>query len=203
MAMLYPFPARTAELLERFPVQGEAHRWIARIAAGLRGTFNEERCFTVLSRLCEYVQHRRIPEREIRDAVRFVYGGRAAAAGGGRRGRPPTAYATARRRTTFDWPEADGELMARVIATVEPLFDPARDAGVWADEALQELFAPGELVCMGAVSERPLVRPVEAVAAHADGRAMQRWPILMEVFPTKEARRGRRGSRKGGRGREG
>ena len=31
-------------------------------------------------------------------------------------------------------------------------------------------------------------------------RAMQRWPILKEVFPAKEARRARRGSRQGGGG---
>ena len=34
-------------------------------------------------------------------------------------------------------------------------------------------------------------------------RAMQRWPILKEVFPAKEARRARRGSRQGGGGGEG
>lgn len=153
-------------MLERFPVQGEAHRWIARVAVGLRDTFSEARCLAVLSRLCEHVRHRRIPEREIRDAVRFAYGG-GAAAGGGRRGRPPAAPLRKAQRTTFDWPEADGELMARVVATVEPLFDPARDTGVPADEALQGLFAPGEWVCTGPSQTAALVRPLEKAAADA------------------------------------
>ena len=198
MAELYPFSNRTAALLAEPPVAGGTHRWLAQAACGLCRVLPAERCAAFLRRCCEvHVTHRRVPEREIAAAVGLAYG---RAVGSGQ-------LAVGSRvnygRGALTWPEAEPELIAKVTAYAVPLFDGVTETGHTAADVLPQLFRPGELVCMGAVSERPLVRPVEAVAAHADGRAMQRWPILMEVFPTKEARRGRRGSRKGGRGREG
>jgi hypothetical protein len=167
MAGLYPVSQGTAELLERFPPQGETHRWLARVAAGLRGTFTEERCVGVLRRLCEHVRHRRIPEREIAAAVRFAYGSSVSRSSFLVPGCEKTPTIGSSRRATYDWPAADGELIERVILETAPGFDAAGDSEITAEEALLALFESGDLLCAGATQMSALVRPLAETVVDA------------------------------------
>ncbi len=150
-------------MLEDFPPQGETHRWLARVAMGLRETFTQECCVHVLVRLCEYVRHRRVTEREVCDAVAFAYG----LASPSYEGRMPTP-GEMKLRTSFDWPAADAALMDFTIQGVEPMFDPAADAGVTAAEAIRQLYDPDDLLCAGPSQLSALVRSVADTARDAE-----------------------------------
>ncbi len=150
----------TAGRLAEAPTSGETHRWLAQVASGLRGTLAPEACFKFLRRCCdEFVAHREVPDREIGAAVELAHGDVTAngPAGGANFGRRAIA-----------WPEASERVIRKVLDTVEPCFDGAASTGLRPCEVLPALFQPGELVCMGADSERALIRPVEEVLTEAD-----------------------------------
>ena len=167
MASLYPFPQRTAELLERFPPQGETHHWLAQVAAGLRGTFPEARCAVVLRRLCEHVRHRQIPEREIEAAVRFAYGLASETRRPRSDGTVVPSPGSRPRRTAYEWPPADVATIERVIEGTDPMFDVTRDSEMTAEGALLTLFESGDLICAGPTQMTALVRPLRETAADA------------------------------------
>jgi hypothetical protein len=163
MAVLYPFSIRTAELLAEAPAAGGTHRWLAQAASGLCRVLTAEACASFLRQCCEmHVTHRQVPEREIAAAVGLAYG---RAVGSGQ-------LAVGSRvnygRRALTWPEAEAELIANVTAYAIPLFDGVTETGHTAADVLPKLFRPGEPVCTGAVSERALVRPVEAAVTDAD-----------------------------------
>lgn len=162
MASLYPFSQKTAERLAVAPVAGETHRWLAQVASGVSRVLPPARCAEFLRRCCdEHVAHRRVPDREIEAAVELAYeiGGPRAEV------RDRVNYG----RRAIEWPEANAEVIGRMLATVEPVFDGETGTGLRPAAVLPVLFRPGELVCMGADSERATVRPVEAVLADAEG----------------------------------
>jgi hypothetical protein len=131
---------------------------LAQAASGVSRTVTPERCFTFLRRCCDvHVAHRRVPDREIEAAVEFAYGGGTAAG------------AANFERQAIEWPAPNAEVIGRVLASVEPVFDGETSTGLRPADVLPLLFRPGELVCTGAESERAVVRPVEAAVAGADG----------------------------------
>ena len=169
MASLYPFSQKTADRLAVAPQAGSTHRWLAQVASGVCHAVTPEQCAAFLRRCCAvHVAHRRVPEREIRAAVWFAYGEK-----GWRtesRGQRAVARGQANYgRKAIEWPEKNAEVIARVLATVAPVFDGESSTGLRPADVLPLLFRPGELVCTGAESERAVVRPVEAAVADADG----------------------------------
>jgi hypothetical protein len=159
MASLFPFSQKTAERLSAAPEPGGTHRWLAQAASGVSRTVTPERCFTFLRRCCDvHVAHRRVPDREIEAAVEFASGGGAPAAG-----------AVTFGRQAIEWPAPNADVIARLLASVDPVFDGETSTGLRPADVLPLLFRPGELVCTGAESERAVVRPVEAAVADADG----------------------------------
>jgi len=174
MASLYPFSLKTAGLLAAAPVVGGTHHWFAQAASGVCRVLTAETCAAFLRRCCDvHVAHRRVPEREIAAAVGFAYGSGGQGSGFGVQvGRSQRAAVRGQvnyGRRAIKWPEANAEVIGRMLATVEPVFDGETSTGLRPVDVLPLLFRPGELVCTGAESERAVVRPVEAAVADADG----------------------------------
>lgn len=145
MADWYPLSPRTLALLQAPPEPGETHRWLPRVAGGLRHLLDAEACFRFLRHCCDkYVEHRAVPDREIRAAVDFVYGNHQAPGF--------KAYA---------WPDPDPALIARTLATTPAFFDTTQELPLEASQVLPKLFCAGELVCTGPDSETAIVRPLE------------------------------------------
>ncbi|MCE9615066.1 MAG: hypothetical protein K8T26_12380 [Lentisphaerae bacterium] len=158
MANLYPFSQRTAERLAGMPGAGGTHRWLAQVASGVSQVLTADKCFAFLRRCCDvHVVHRRIPDREIEGAVEFAYGSHAA-----------DATVNFGRRA-IEWPAANAGTIGKVLETVEACFDGLTSTGLRPRDVLPCLFRPGELVCVGADSERAAVRPVEEVLEEAEG----------------------------------
>jgi hypothetical protein len=158
MAVLYPFSEVARQLLAEGPEPGRTHRWLAQVSAALRNTLSAEDMVAFLREVCDtQVRHRPIPDDEIDNAVAFAYG-----AGRGK--------ASAANRAV-GWPEADGEVIGRVLSEVGSQRSEAgllqvvqqRSAAptVKAGEVLRALFLPGELVCGGLSSDCPEIRAVE------------------------------------------
>jgi hypothetical protein len=161
MASLYPFSQKTADRLAAAPQAGSTHKWLAQVASGVSHALTPAKCGEFLRRCCDvHVAHRRVPDREIEAAVEFAYetGGQSSDVRG------QVNYG----RRAIEWPEANAEVIGRVLATVEPVFDGATSTGLSPANVLPLLFRPGELVCTGAESEHAVVRPVEAAVADAD-----------------------------------
>ena len=157
MASLYPFSQKTADRLAAAPQAGGTHKWLAQVASGVSHTLTPAKCGEFLRRCCDvHVAHRRVPDREIEAAVEFAYG------------EHPATGSVNYGRQAIEWPEPNAEVIGRVMATVEPVFDGETSTGLRPTDVLPLLFRPGELVCTGAESERAVVRPVEAVVADAD-----------------------------------
>ena len=156
MANLYPFSNRTAERLAAAPTAGSTHKWLAQVASGVSHVLTPQKCFEFLRRCCDvHVAHRRVPDREIEAAVEFAYGERGAG--------ESVNYG----RRAIEWPEANAEVIRKVLGTVEPVFDGETTTGLRPGDVLPHLFRGGELVCTGADSERATVRPVEDVLTDA------------------------------------
>jgi hypothetical protein len=116
-----------------------------------------QKCCEFLRRCCDvHVAHRRVPDREIEAAVEFAYGTHAA-----------TAAANFGRRA-IEWPDPNGDVIRKVLETVEPVFDGETSTGLRPADVLPHLFRSDELVCTGADSERAAVRPVEEVVSDAE-----------------------------------
>jgi hypothetical protein len=99
-----------------------------------------------------------VPDREIEAAVELAYGDHGSGSGG----------AVNYGRQAIEWPEPNADVIGRLLATVEPVFDGETSAGLRPADVLPLLFRSGELVCTGAESDRAVVRPVEAVVMDAD-----------------------------------
>ncbi len=163
MTALYPFSIRTAELLAEPPAAGGTHRWLAQAASGVSRVLPAEACAAFLRQRCElHVTHRQVPEREIAAVVELAYGHPVG------HGRLAVGSRVNYGRRALTWPEAEPGLIGDVTAYAIPLFDGETETGHTAADVLPKLFRPGEPVCKGAVSERALVRPVEAAVADAE-----------------------------------
>ena len=161
MATLYPFSQRTADCLAVAPQAGGTHRWLAQAASGVSHALTPEQCAAFLRRCCDvHVAHRPVPEREISAAVGLAYGERDQRSEGGGQ----VNYG----RKAIEWPAANAEAIAGVLATAAPVFDGETSTGLRPVDVLPLLFRPGELVCTGVDSERAVVRPVEAAVVDAD-----------------------------------
>ena len=162
MATLYPFSQRTADCLVVAPQAGGTHRWLAQAASGVSHALTPEKCGEFLRRCCDvHVAHRPVPEREISAAVGFAYGERDQ--------RSEVGGQVNYGRKAIEWPAANAEAIAGVLATVAPVFDGKTSTGLRPADVLPLLFRSGELVCTGVDSERAVVRPVEAAVAVSDG----------------------------------
>ena len=161
MANLYPFSQKTADRLAAAPQAGGTHKWLAQVASGVSHALTPAQCGEFLRRCCDvHVAHRRVPDREIEAAVEFAYQQ-------GEQGSGSEVQMNYGRKA-IEWPEPNAEVIGRVLATVEPVFDGETSTGLRPVDVLPLLFRPGELVCTGAESERAVVRPVEAAVADAD-----------------------------------
>ena len=157
MANLYPFSQRTAERLAAMPGAGGTHRWLAQVASGVRHVLTAEKCFEFLRRCCDvHVAHRCVPDREIAGAVELAYG------------EPSGGNGVNFGRRAIDWPEANAEVIHRVLDKVEPAFDGVSSTGLRPPAVLRELFREGELICTGIDSEHASVRPLAEVLADAE-----------------------------------
>lgn len=158
MANLYPFSQRTAERLAAMPGAGGTHRWLAQVASGVSQVLTPQKCFEFLRRCCDvHVAHRRVPDREIEGAIEFAYSEHS--------GAEVVNYG----RRALEWPEANPDVIRKVLETVEPVFDGETSTGLRPGDVLPHLFRPGELVCTGADSERATVQPVDDVLVDAEG----------------------------------
>jgi len=154
MARLYPISSETAALLSAAPDAGETHHWLARVAARMKGVLSHDACAAYLRDCVEsFVKHRAIPEREIEAAVAFGYSDEPRKANHG--------------LGALQWPEASRDVIEQVIADVAPIFDGETSTGLSPAQVLPGLFEPGELVCTGVVSDKALIRPLEAALADA------------------------------------
>lgn len=161
MASLYPFSQKTADRLGSAPQAGGTHKWLAQVASGVSHALTPQKCFEFLRRCCDvHVAHRCVPDREIEAAVEFAYETRVQSSDV----RDQVNYG----RRAIEWPEANAEVIGRVLATVEPVFDGETSTGLRPADVLPLLFRAGELVCSGTESERAVVRPVEVAVADAD-----------------------------------
>ena len=148
MALVLPFSRRVEETLRETPEAGETHRWLARVAAGLRasGAVSREACGAFLRDCCsQWVSHRSVPEREIEAALRLAY---------------DTPRTAGERRQAPAWPSLDVSERDTVSWTAPALFDGETDTGLCASDVLPALFGPDELVCAAWVCERPVCRPL-------------------------------------------
>ena len=160
MANLYPFSQKTADRLAAAPQAGGTHAWLAQVASGVSHVLTPDKCFAFLRRCCDvHVAHRSVPDREIEAAVELAYGDHGAGAGG----------AVNYGRQAIEWPEANADVIKRLLETADPVFDGTTSTGLKPADVLPLLFRPGELVCTGVESERAVVRPVEAAVMDADG----------------------------------
>jgi hypothetical protein len=155
MAELYPFSNRTVELLRAMPPPGQTHRWLARVACGLRHVIDADTCFAFLRHCCDHgVTHRVIPDEEIEAAVDFAYEGS---------GHPRPGATT----PAPDWPSIDLPLVERALRETQPIFDPAADTGLNARDVLPALFYRDEFVCVGPTSRSAIVRSLNATLSDA------------------------------------
>ena len=162
MASLYPFSQKTADRLVTAPQAGGTHKWLAQVASGVSHTLTPAKCSEFLRRCCDvHVAHRRVPDREIEAAVEFAYADPSTTLGA-------SGGAVNYGRKAIEWPEPNAEVIGRVMATVEPIFDGETSTGLRPTDVLPLLFRPGELVCTGAESERAVVRPIEAAVVDAE-----------------------------------
>jgi hypothetical protein len=163
MAQVFPFSQRTAARLAEPPSAGETHRWLAQAASGVSHVLTAQKCFEFLRRCCDvHVAHRVVPDREIEGAVELAY---ASSVGSGQ-----SAVGSVNcGRRAIEWPDANADVIRRVLETVEPVFDGETTTGLQPGDILPHLFRPGELVCTGVDSERAVVRPVEGALADAAG----------------------------------
>ncbi|MCZ7636742.1 MAG: hypothetical protein M5U12_12335 [Verrucomicrobia bacterium] len=155
MAELYPFSNRTVELLRAAPAPGQTHRWLAKVACGLRHVLDADTCFAFLRECCDkYVHHRVVPDEEIEAAVDFAYEGDG----------NPKPGALSR---SIEWPQVSLSLIERVLRDTKPLFDPDSDTALTARDVLPRLFHPHEFVCVGPTSRSALVRSLSATLPDA------------------------------------
>jgi hypothetical protein len=151
MADWYPLSQKTLALLQAPPEPGETHHWLPRVAGGLRNLLDAETCYRFLRHCCDkYVHHREVPDREIREAVNYVYGAK----------NVPGLKA-------YAWPDPDAAMIARTLATTPTFFDVTQELPLEASQVLPKLFAAGELVCTGPDSKTAIVRPLEECLADA------------------------------------
>ena len=154
MAILYPFSNETVRFLSEPPEAGETHIWLAQAAGRLKQHFPADKCAAYLRSCCnECVQHRAIPDKEITDAVQFAYSEHRVTLNTG--------------ISALKWPAAQDEVIGKVIAGGDPLFDGETSTGLRPEDVLVKLFEPGELVCSGFTSDRALVRPLEEALSDA------------------------------------
>jgi len=148
MALVLPFSRRVEETLRETPAAGETHRWLARVAAGLRasGRVSREACGAFLRDCCaQWVCHRAVPGREIEAALRLAY---------------DTPRDPKRSKPSPSWPSLDACSRDLASWTAPALFDGVTDTGLCASDVLPSLFGPEEFVCCGWVCERPVCRPL-------------------------------------------
>jgi len=157
MALVYPFSQRTAARLAEPPEAGATHRWLAQVASGVSQMLTPAKCAEFLRKCCDvHVAHRRVPDREIEAAVQFAYGEHS------------TEGSVNYGRGSLGWPEANAELIGKVLETTEPVFDGESSTGLRPGDVLPHLFKAGELVCTGADSERATVRALDDVLTDAE-----------------------------------
>lgn len=138
MANLPYFGPTLDSVLAKGLIEGETHRTLPRIAAGLRGILPPEKIRDFLRKACDAtVTHRRVPDREIDAAIQFVMTDRETMDG--------------RRRPK--WPEPDPAAIQSLTGYPAPFFLEGRgedgDTGIRGLDAILTLFRPEEGVCVG------------------------------------------------------
>lgn len=132
MALLKPITPETEALLAAMPSAGDTHLWLAKVASRLSKTFPESYTHEILTICADYVTHRKIPAREISDAVAFGYGRCNAGKG----------------IKTYTWPEPQPTLIGEVLAGSEPICNPAMSTGMRPEEVIKCLYCAYDIICI-------------------------------------------------------
>lgn len=139
---------RCREILASGPPEGGTHDWILRAAACISNTLlNADEAYDIIRRCCDVeVRHRQIPDREIKDHIAFAYGYLPRNESGGN----PIKQG--------DFPKKSEAAVAGALADYEPICTGQKVAD-WR-EALDCLFNPGDLACIGIGAHRAEIQPL-------------------------------------------
>ena len=171
MGDLHALSPVTLERLRAGPRAGGTHQWLPQVAGGLRLVLTPAKCFEFLRRCCDlHVTHRHVPDREIEAAVALAYeqGNRCSHQHPGAGEQKGVGGQGTHGRRVPVWPEANPEVIRKVLDTTEPRFDGETSTGLRPCNVLPKLFRPGELVCMGADSATARVRPLIRILRDAE-----------------------------------
>jgi hypothetical protein len=113
------------------PPEGDTHRWFARVASRLAGVLPRERTERILLTCAGWVTHRRIPDKEVLDAVAFGYGDVASTAG-----------------KKYIWPEPQPSLIGEILGECDPICDPMQSTGLKPSDVLGGLFERYQIICI-------------------------------------------------------
>jgi hypothetical protein len=136
------------DILAAGPSEGGTHDWILRASACLSNTLlNADEAFEIIRRCCDAeVTHRRIPDREIKDHVAFAYG------------YLPKNESGSNPIRQGDFPCKSHPAVAGALADYEPICG-SSEVAEWR-EALECLFNPGDLACIGIGAHRAEIQPM-------------------------------------------
>jgi hypothetical protein len=131
MAKIKPWSEETERLLSTMPQAGETHLWFARVASRLANVLDKDDTTHILLTCASWVTHRRIPDREIHDAVAFGYG---------------EVQPTNSKK--YVWPEPKPSLIGEVLGEADPICDHTQSTGLRPDEVLMHLFPAYSIICI-------------------------------------------------------
>lgn len=131
MAHLSPISPETEAVLSGFPSKGDAHLWLAKVAGRLSGVLDVNEVREILYWSRDHIRHRKIPDREIEDAIAFGFG---------------EVKSTARK---FSFPEPMPSLIGEVLGDTEPIANPANSTGLKPSDVLHGLYASHSIICIG------------------------------------------------------
>lgn len=149
---LLPYHPRLIEMLQTYPTPGRGHSWLYRVALHIRHYHTAEATFALLRECADNWGTRAVPDAEIWKAIRKAYSS------------TPEEHADV---TSFAWAEADVNAINRVVSQTEPLFT-LEPKSVGAQEALNALFQPDDLVCAGYNQAEGQTATLQEILPHAD-----------------------------------
>lgn len=133
MATLPPYHSSLLDMLDKQPPKGRGHAWLFRFALHFRHYHTEEACYRLLRACADEWRDRKVPDDEIRKAVRKAYS---------------ATPEEARLTSAVPWPDPDPGAIARVLESTNSGIG-LTPFDITAQRILPALFAYDELVCAG------------------------------------------------------
>ena len=131
MPTLRPWSAETDALLASMPSSGDTHLWFARVASRMSTILPKDETLRILLQCASWVTHRKVPDREVEDAVAFGYG-----------------EVPASNSKRYTWPEPQPSLIGEVLGEADPICDHTQSTGMTPHDALIHLFPAYSIVCV-------------------------------------------------------